>query len=710
MASFLLGQSGNAKDWQSRQNNLINLKMHSILKVSKSKLTALVVTGLLSSCATKPIVFVDDQTVTHEPINQSSTQQGEMQTGDVATPFEIRDYQIEQAEHYQNLANINDTETDPIDAALSAAEFYLQASDSKRAEHNIISLEPTKLDYHQYNRYQIILAYIEYANHNYIAALNRLYGLLNQFHISTDSHQQSNGQDQPRLGPANQQRGDALLLLSFCYQALGEHDLAVTHLLERESILFGSARVETSRYIWQVINSLSREQRLHIIENTRDAMVKNRFEQSLHGQIGVSAVYPDQFDQWRQPPLHNSKKILEGAWASASPRNIAVLLPLTSRFNKAAQAVLDGIQYQHSLNQSIYKPHISVYDIGDSASQTRQYYRAAQQSGADLVIGPLGKDYANHLSVPEYPETGLTMTLPTILLGGDRPLSRRFTRLSISPERQGRIVAQRAFKSGYVTASLLLPDTRDGIRTANAFTRYWLNQGGKLSTTTRYSPKQFDHSVELKHLFDINQSENRHNKLSRVLGFKPRFSAYRRNDIDFIFMIADNDSGRIVRPQINFFSGGRIPVLASSSIYNGIQNPTNNVDLDQTSFPIMPWVLASNDVAPYAGQLNMLFAMGSDAYQLAAKLQEMRSDNSLAIQGNMGVLNIEPSGEVNHQPVWAQFIDGTAVPEEQLAPVINPLAIPDRQPNENRSHGQIRENSYNESNWDHRRSRRKTGP
>jgi outer membrane PBP1 activator LpoA protein len=659
---------------------------------------------VLSSCARGPIAKVEDRSVNGAGV-ESGGSTGQTAFGsdyaneETSTPLIDRTYQLEQAERYSQLANNPKEFGNSIDATLSAAEYYIQAHDAERALKTVAQLQLATLNNPQRARYQIILAYGDYSRSQYQASLNRLYALLGML-----------GSQE-----TNQQRVDALLLSSLCHQALNEHDLAVSNLIERESLLFGGARAETSRYIWKVIGDLSTEQRQAAIDESSNAVVRNRFEQSLQGLVRSDLATANrdalpgptsrqmQFDQWRDQTGRNTVVVKQSQWTSRSAKNISILLPLTSRYNKAAQALLDGIEYQHSLNVSNYRPNISVYDIGESPLQVGQHYSVARQAGADLIIGPLGKEQANQLISSSQ---GFN-TIPTILLGGDQALDQNMARLTMSPEQQGRIVSERAFSRGFVNAALLVSNDSTGTRTAQAFSKHWLANGGKLSRTISYSPLQFDHSTELKQLFEINKSEFRMRKLSSTLGFEAEFAPYRRHDIDFIFMISENETGRILRPQITFFSGERVPVLSSSPIYNGIQDPINNVDLDRTSFPVMPWVLLSNDVAPYAGQLNMLFAMGSDAYRLAAEFEEMRNQSNKAIQGNMGVLSVETSGEVQFQPIWASFKDGTAESENELVPLER---VPQNWMNSsgqpNSQHGT---KSYDESNWDRRQSRRKSG-
>jgi len=255
-----------------------------------------------------------------------------------------------------------------------------------------------------------------------------------------------------------------------------------------------------------------------------------------------------------------------------------------------------------------------------------------------------------------------------------------------------------------------MSSSKNSQRVADAFSKTWLSLGGKISKTVRYSPERFDHSAELKQLFGIYESEARRVKLGNTLGYKPKFSPYKRPDIDFVFMIADNDAGRILRPQINFYGGVSMPVYSDSTIFNGIQNSAENLDLERTQFPVMPWVLQSANVAPYAGQLNQLYALGMDTYRLAGNYQRVKKDPNIAINGSTGQLNINNNGVIDFQPVWASFKDGEAVATDTLGIDISPLLSPadelerqsaDRNPSNNNA-------SYDDSNWDARRSSRKT--
>ncbi len=469
----------------------------------------------------------------------------------------------------------------------------------------------------------------------------------------------------------------------------------------------GAARSETTRYIWQLISALPVEQRQEIFQSSENALVRNRFEQSLNAERAKVALAPQQFNRWQEAPSEQTKQTLVNNWTANSPRNIAILLPITSKFESAANALKDGIEYQHAANQSPFRPQLQFYDIGDNPNLAGQYYASAVQSGADFIIGPLGKDYANQISRYSYDAYGDSGTSSyqsrpnTLLLGGDTPLNASTSRFTMSPEMEGARIAERAWKDGHLSAGLLVNESRSSQRTVAAFTQKWQNLGGKISKMVSYSPAQYDHTTELKQLFAVNQSEYRHKAISRTLGFKPKFTAYQRADIDFVLMIADTKAGRLIRPQVNFFSGSKVPVYATSDIFDGRQDKIENFDLNNTRFPVMPWVVQSAQIAKYAGKLNMLFALGADSYSVAASFDQLRRNKQLAINGKTGQVSISTSGETVYQPIWATFTNGEVSAQETLGLDINLLPAPNNTLNNTRNvKGTYSDSTYNSQTWD----------
>ncbi len=751
--------------------------MHSLLQALQPNLAPLsgksakllatsLTVALLSSCASTPPpqqAEVEVRNIPPQSDTSGSLSDDESKALDdepilVATDIEAENAarRVSQAEHYQRQAQSQSDATAKVEATLSSAEYFVQANEHRKAAELINSIRPFISTKEHSDRATIVLAYADYAENNCGSALTRLDPLtrmetvvratefeetatddidyaLDNDHDSTDDFFADDDTVKREYIDADKtlateealttQQVDALLLSSFCYQRLNDSENAVWALIRRESALYGASRAETTRYLWQVINTISIEDRQLIVQESQNTKVRNRVQQSLRGEIGDTVAAPQQFTQWREEltPLTTST-VVDNTWNIDSPRSIFVLLPLSSRFNKAAEALKAGIEREHQLNQSSYKPDLRYYDIGDNPLQAGQYYAAAVRAGADFIIGPIGKSFSNETNnTHNYTQySGHRPRPPLLLLGGDQALAAGNYRLSMSPEMEGRRVAERAWQDGHLSAGVLLANDLTSKRVLNGFNERWLSLGGKLSKTIEYSPQQFDHSVELKQLFDISRSEFRHRQLSQTLGFKPKFSPYQRGDIDFVFMVAKNQTGRIVRPQINFFTNSQMPVYATSSIYNGIEDTINNIDLDKTYFPVMPWVVRSGNVAQYAGQLNMLHAMGMDAYRLAGNISKLRSQRNVVINGNMGQLQLQTNGELVYQPMWAEFKEGALHVIDRRGLDTTPLELElseegilnypqGNTENDNGSSPQSRKGSYNDQNWNTRESRRKVG-
>ena len=673
----------------------------------RGAVAAVVLSSWLSACTTATVY--NEPTVESRPVITNSQRNQSCQqppcAGSAGEPIvEPLDNDIARARYFEEQARLREQADTRINALLNAAEYYIQGNQVQEALRLVMPLRSDppmaqQFSKRQRDRLDIVIAYADYAAGNCFSALDRL----ERFDPSwVDPLAEDEGQDiqalapmqppsAPSIDPSGEQADplmperefiaqptledapamspqqvDALLLQSFCFRDLRQYDAQINALILRESGLRGEALAQSNRYTWQVINALPELLREQLISITQYPRIRPRLEQSLNG---INSDRVQQVTAFSTLPTNASVELnrIEAQWGPESVRQIAVLLPLSSRFGKAAEALLDGIKYAHAKNLSGYAPELLVYDIGDTPSQTGQYYQAAINQGADLVIGPLGKDYADQLTqiVTQYhlQATG------TILLGGQELLPPLMTRLTLSPEREGVLIAREAHRRGHLSAAIVASNQTSKQRVQAAFEREWLRLGGRISARMPFSPAQFDHSVELRLLFNAGASELRANRLAEVLGEAPEFNPYQRADIDLIVMLADAQQGRILRPQINFFSGARLPVFAGSDVYSGVPDAINDLDLEKTQFPIMPWVAVSAEISTYAGQLNQLFALGADSYQAASTYAPRSSLWTLAegaaLKGHTGWLSLMPDRSFFQAPLWARFRDG-------LASVANP--------------------------------------
>ncbi|MCB1672194.1 MAG: penicillin-binding protein activator [Gammaproteobacteria bacterium] len=354
---------------------------------------------------------------------------------------------------------------------------------------------------------------------------------------------------------------------------------------------------------------------------------------------------------------------LAAAW-ERRPRHIALLLPLQDQIGRAVQEGFLSAYYQ-ALETDGEVPEISVFNTSGS-SGIQGLYRAAVESGADLVIGPLNKDLVRQLDdQPALPVPALALNYtdyPT------RNIESLF-QFGLAPEDEIRRAAAQAWQAGLRNAAMIAPDSTDYERLKQAFDDTWRNLGGHVVSTVNYSDGG-DYGDTVKRLLAINASEAR---AARIQALLPRdeiqFVPIRRSDIDFIFLMANARQGRQIKPTLAFYFAENIPVYALPSIYDGSNNQLANQDLNGIIFTDAPWLLEQSplkesiagSLRPAQGALQRLRALGVDSFRLYARLGQLADGEVVNLRGATGVLSMNGSGVIQRIPQTAVFVDGKAI-------------------------------------------------
>jgi hypothetical protein len=379
-------------------------------------------------------------------------------------------------------------------------------------------------------------------------------------------------------------------------------------------------------------------------------------------------------DRWQQVHVDHPAnryvlaKLLEDQTpAEPTPAQLALLLPLSSVYADAAKAIRDGFLSMRQIDSSPTAPKVRVYDFGDRTELVRAYYQRAIDDGAEMVIGPLGKNAIAALSELD------TLPVPTLVLGAAEGLpADQALGFSLSPEDEAFAVVRRAYRAGFRRAAILYPDSVWGRRMIHAATRHWKQMGGTIVAQSPYFESASDHSTTLKRLLDIDHSLARGNALQDTIGRETRirFIPRRRQDLDVLLMFADPAQARLLKPQIDFLQAHDLPVYSSSRIFSGRPDPVADLDLQAVIFGDIPWMLVntgryanSNTFAlqrePYRQTpLDRLFALGIDAYSLVYMITRLRGNPDQSHHGATGVIRIDQSGRVLRDISWATFDDG----------------------------------------------------
>ncbi len=472
-------------------------------------------------------------------------------------------------------------------------------------------------------------------------------------------------------------------ILASIYQVRGQAELELGHPIEavrqyiqRERYITGDAVTENQKLLWRVLEPAPRDQLRAELSAASDPILAGWLELALAVQdnAGNAAAIAQSLAQWRSRyPNHPAGRPLLDSLTLGAPalighiERIALLLPLTSDYAVAAQAVRDGFLAMHATTPDAERPKVVIYDLGPNPEQAPQVYERAVREGAQVIVGPLGREASDAIV------RGAGLSVPTLLLShtDERPTSpARLFQFGLPPEQEARQAAERAYLDGCRQAALLYPSGAWGERMVNAFGGHWQRLGGVVLASQPYAESDTDYSEPIKRLLNVTQSESRTAALEKRIGQKLVVEPRPRQDIECIFLAANPRSARLIKPQLNYHRARNVPVYATSHIYSGKPDRAQDADLDGIRFGDMPWMLAQNGrVAelrqslqhdwPYAGtDLDRLYALGVDSYAILSQLNRISAESSARFPGVTSALSLDRDGRLHRQLAWARFRNG----------------------------------------------------
>jgi len=389
---------------------------------------------------------------------------------------------------------------------------------------------------------------------------------------------------------------------------------------------------------------------------------------------------PDAFTEavahWeREHPRHPGQALLPELrdtlqQAIEPPARVAVLLPLSGPLADLGNALLEGIAARFYQSRDM-AGSLLVFDTAGQEDLADAAYRNALQQGADRVIGPL---------VPEAVDRVATIDsgVPTLLLNHPPgTLAAPFWVLSLSPEDDARAVAERARGLGNDRALVLVPEGSFGDRVAGAFRDALERQSGRVTAEHRFEARSPEINTRIGTALGIDASEQRIQRVRRQTRLELEADAQVRGDIDMIFIAGPAADLRLVVPHLHYHRASRLPILATSHVYEGRPQADRDRDLSGIRFPDAPWLhpalnpepellaeLASTEeIETTASRLPRFAALGIDAMDVASGLSLYLRAPHLEVNGVAGTWRQHPpTRNWLRQPAWLEFHDGLARP------------------------------------------------
>lgn len=556
----------------------------------------------------------------------------------------------------QAIASLPSSSSEHTRYLLNWSEQYLAADKNNNARALLNVADPLQLQPDQRLRWTFLMAQVELADQQPAAALaliNDNRTLLSQAPEATQARFQLLSAD---IALLNGQPMDSL-----------SQRVAVDRKLSSED------RNYNEQLIWTLLMQIPMPQLTSSLDTS---------QQDLQGWVELASIYRNpvaslaqqvkQVATWRRqwsghPAASNLPPAIQTLQTASNkqPEKVVVLLPLSGPLAKAGKAIHDGLISGHflALSQSATATEFEFIDTNGHQDIAPLYQQAVQQ-GAQMVLGPLQKNLVDQLRQLDYfPVPVLTFNYSN----EDTQIDPNVIQYALRPEDQVHQIATQLWSEGKRQAGMLYPDSDWGQRLATAFKNQWQALGGRVVGQQTYS-EQGSKSVPALLLTD--ESYHRRRQVGRYTNTVVQFNERPRQDMDFIFLVADPAQARQIKPLLNFHFASQLPVVSLSYIYRGHANAIKDKDLNGIRFLDTPWVLDTSDPQRITidsiwdkghGAYQSLFAMGLDGYRLIGRLPLLRASTAIGIPGKTGTLRLDNKNRIHLKYNWATFKRGLAV-------------------------------------------------
>ncbi len=342
----------------------------------------------------------------------------------------------------------------------------------------------------------------------------------------------------------------------------------------------------------------------------------------------------------------------------STPQNVAVLLPLSGKYEMPAKLIRDG--FIHAMTDDADKDPALKMTVYDTSTQSLQdIYAQLKANNTDFIIGPLIKDNVERLQDIN------SDNIPMLALNFPDELDKgtQVCYLTLSPEQEGAQAAKHIFETGFKYPLVLAPKGKLGERITEAFTEKW----NELSNTPVASTP-FGNRAELqknvKDAFGLTDSQARINQIRQISNIEMETEARSRRDIDSVYIIANRSELTLLKPfiEVAINPDAKPPKLFSNSSSNNGKARAYQ-DVSGIVFSDIPMLLDKDNVelAEYdnlwpksSNTEKRLHALGMDSYSLLAQLPTMKVVQSYQYQGQTGTLSIDDQCVVQRDLSWAE--------------------------------------------------------
>lgn len=572
------------------------------------------------------------------------------------------DVTTETPEYYIKLANESQGETQQR-FLLRAAELLYQRGDLASAQDQLKNIKADAIADSRQIQIQLLAAKIALANHNPAQAIELL---PKQTRMTVK-----------QFIEISEVRAEANTEMGYLVEAIKTRVHIASYYKDDDK------REKNHTAIWSALNALpsvildklktrnrTMQGWLKLAQIVRTAQIDS--QQLKNNLISWSRQFPEH-------PVNNifiTRLLEEHLNIQTEDHTIAVLLPLNGPYKGVANAIKSGLlSAYYEDRKKEHKPSIRFYDTSAKDLDFEALYEKVIDEGASYILGPLDKSLIEQLTQID------DFDIPVLTLNYAEDTSHTADNLyqfGLLPEDEARQVAELAIRQNKTRAAILIPNGLWGHRLKTAFQQRYTELGGTVLASEFFNDKVDDYGQPIKHLLNLQQSNNRHKDVQRLLGTELKYAPYRRQDIDMIFLAATSRSARSIMPAFKFHHAGDVPVYSTSHVYTGNKNIAGDLDLNGLTFCDLPWILNGdhrlnktfNQNWPEQKNYTRLFALGVDSYHVLYNLNLLSKYEYTRFAGQTGNIYMDKNNRLHRELLWgtfrkgkAYYIDTTIAPE-----------------------------------------------
>jgi outer membrane PBP1 activator LpoA protein len=390
---------------------------------------------------------------------------------------------------------------------------------------------------------------------------------------------------------------------------------------------------------------------------------------------------------------------------------IALLLPFSAPDNSplynASLAIYRA--FMHRISSS--KKGIKVLKVNTYDQDITTIYDDSVKKGADIVVGPLLK--SNAIKLLNY-----DLKVPTVVLNEVVPIdenngNENLFQFSLSFKMEAIEVALRANQEGFKNALVLYHSNKWGNEIVQEFMKQWISFGGTISNAIGFNSKSYLPNV-ISSLVGVSKHQiSSYNKYVKIKKYQEKKSVRdntpyidpiealneeekeeflqeisRKYEADFIYMVANYDYARQIKPLLSFYLSNDLRVYSTKQINKiaSTSSISSNIDLNFITFADLPWSLGSTKFNSVRQQLRTLYgnkifdeysrfyAMGYDLLNIV-RLVQLKSDSKTSrltskyyINGATGKITLNEDGVFIRQSSWGKFMNGKLIMLKKIEP------------------------------------------